>query len=149
MKKPMKKSAAPKTASSPTPSLRKLAIQAMKHSYSPYSERQVGAAIRLKSGKVFSGCNIENSSFGATVCAERVAVWNAVSTLGPNIEIVEVVVATEASPPWSPCGLCRQVINEFVAKNCEVYSVNPAKETRSFTHHQLLPHGFDRSALGK
>jgi cytidine deaminase len=134
-------------STSPTSEMKNRAISAMKQSYSPYSQRQVGAAIRLKSGEVFSGCNIENSSFGATVCAERVAVWNAVSTLGPQIEIAEVVVATDASPPWSPCGLCRQVINEFVAPACNVYSVNPSGEVRTFTHHGLLPHGFDRSAL--
>ncbi|MBS1958825.1 MAG: cytidine deaminase [Bdellovibrionales bacterium] len=130
-----------------TEDLRKKSIEAMKNSYSPYSKRQVGAAIRLSNGKVYSGCNIENSSFGATVCAERVAVWKAVSENGGDIQIVEVVVATEASPPWSPCGLCRQVINEFVAKNCEVYSINPNGDVRTFTHHGLLPNGFDRSAL--
>lgn len=130
-----------------TADLRKRAIEAMKHSYSPYSNREVGAAIRLSNGKIYSGCNIENSSFGATVCAERTAVWNAIVAEGPKIEIVEVVVATEASPPWSPCGLCRQVINEFVAKKCDVFSVNPKGDLRTFTHHELLPHGFDRSAL--
>jgi cytidine deaminase len=127
--------------------LRAKAIEAMKHSYSPYSQRQVGAAILLSNGNVYSGCNIENSSFGATVCAERTAVWNAVVDQGPGIEIVQVVVATEASPPWSPCGLCRQVINEFVAKECDVFSVNPKGDVRAFTHHTLLPHAFDRSSL--
>lgn len=131
----------------PTEELRKRSIEAMKHSHSPYSQKQVGAAIRLSNGKVFTGCNIENSSFGATVCAERTAVWNAVVAEGPQIQIVEVVVATEASPPWSPCGLCRQVINEFVAKKCDVFAVNPQGDIRTFTHRELLPHSFDRSAL--
>ena len=129
--------------------LKQKAIDAMANSYSPYSVRQVGAAIKLSNGKEYSGCNIENSSFGATVCAERVAVWKAVSEEGPNIQIETVVVATEASPPWSPCGLCRQVINEFVAKSCDIHLVNKKGEVRSFKHHDLLPEGFDRSALGK
>ena len=128
-------------------SVKQKAILAMNHSYSPYSKRQVGSAIRLSNGKVYSGCNVENSSFGGTVCAERVAVWKAVSEEGPTTEIVEVVVATDASPPWSPCGLCRQVINEFASKDCAIHLVNKAGEVRSFTHRELLPHGFDRLAL--
>lgn len=127
--------------------LKQQAIQAMSKSYSPYSKRTVGTAIRLSNGKVFTGCNIENSSFGGTVCAERVAVWNAVSTHGGDIQITDVYVATEASPPWSPCGLCRQVINEFVAKQCNIVLVNPAGEEKTFTHKELLPQAFDRSAL--
>lgn len=129
--------------------LKKLSIQAMLNSYSPYSKRTVGAAIKLNNGKTYTGCNIENSSFGGTVCAERVAVWKAVSENGGNIQITDVYVATEASPPWSPCGLCRQVINEFVAKSCNIVLVNPQGEEKKFTHHDLLPQAFDRSALEK
>ncbi|NBU59095.1 MAG: cytidine deaminase [Betaproteobacteria bacterium] len=81
--------------------LRNLALLSMEHSYSPYSKKQVGAAIRLSNGKIYTGCNIENSSFGGTVCAERVAVWKAVSEEGPAIEITEVAVATDADPPSS------------------------------------------------
>ena len=127
--------------------LKDQAIAAMKNSYSPYSKRTVGAAIKLTNGKVFTGCNVENSSFGGTVCAERVAVWKAVSEMGGNIQISEVYVATEASPPWSPCGLCRQVINEFVAKECKIVLVNAQGDEKAFTHKQLLPEAFDRSAL--
>jgi cytidine deaminase len=128
-------------------SVKHKAISAMDHSYSPYSKKQVGAAIRLTNGKVYSGCNVENSSYGGTVCAERVAVWKAVSEEGPGIQIAEVVVATEASPPWPPCGLCRQVINEFATQDCAVHLVNKSGEVKSFTHRELLPHGFDRLAL--
>src|SRR5690348_9517727 len=85
------------------------AIQAQKHSYSPYSGCKVGAALRTRGGEIFSGCNVENSSYGATVCAERVAVQKAVSECG-KIEIMEIMVVTDASPPWPPCGLCRQVM---------------------------------------
>ena len=128
-------------------SVKKKAIQAMENSYSPYSNRQVGAAIKLTNGHEYTGCNIENSSFGGTVCAERVAVWKAVSEEGGDIQIAEVVVATDASPPWSPCGLCRQVINEFASKTCKIHLVNKDGEHQSFMHKELLPHGFDRSRL--
>lgn len=127
--------------------LKDKAISAMSFSYSPYSKRQVGAALRLSNGKVFSGCNVENSSFSGTVCAERVAVWKAVSEIGPKTSIVEVVVATDASPPWSPCGICRQVINEFAKKDCIIHLVNKNGEIKTYTHQELLPHGFDRLAL--
>jgi cytidine deaminase len=124
--------------------LEQLALDAMKNSYSPYSQKQVGASLELESGEVFQGCNIENSSFGGTVCAERVAVWNAVSTHGPNVRIKRVVVATDASPPWFPCGLCRQVVNEFATSDCRVTLVNTTGEVLEFTFKELLPHGFDR-----
>jgi cytidine deaminase len=130
-----------------TESMKTTAIKAMDHSYSPYSKRQVGAAIRLSNGKIYSGCNVENSSFGGTVCAERVAVWKAVSEEGPDVLIEEVVVATVASPPWSPCGFCRQVINEFASVDCKVHLVNKSGEIKSFSFRELLPHGFDRLAL--
>ena len=130
-----------------TPSLRDLALSAMEKSYSPYSKKQVGAVIELTNGKTFTGCNVENSSFGGTVCAERVAIWKAVSEEGPTLQIQKVVVATDASPPWFPCGLCRQVINEFAGKTCEIHLINKNGEIKSFTHQELLPHGFDRSAL--
>jgi cytidine deaminase len=130
-----------------TATLKDQAIAAMKNSYSPYSKHQVGAAIRLSNGKVYSGCNVENSSYGGTVCAERVAVWKAVSEEGPGIVIEEVVVSTLASPPWSPCGMCRQVINEFASTKCTVHLVNLSGEIKSFSHAELFPHGFDRLAL--
>jgi cytidine deaminase len=128
-------------------SLRNQAIKAMEHSYSPYSQKKVGATVELTTGECFSGCNVENSSFGGTVCAERVAIWKAVSEIGPSTRIKKVVVATDASPPWSPCGICRQVINEFAENDCEIHLVNPSGETQSYTQKELLPHGFDRSAL--
>lgn len=130
-----------------TPQLKTLALGAMNHSYSPYSGKKVGAVIELTDGKTFTGCNVENSSFGGTVCAERVSIWKAVSESGPTLRIQKVVVATEASPPWFPCGICRQVINEFASDQCEIHLINPAGDVKSFTHKELFPHGFDRSAL--
>ena len=109
----------------------------------------MGSAIKLTNGKEYKGCNVENSSFGGTVCAERVAIWKAVSEEGPGIQVSEVCVATDASPPWFPCGLCRQVINEFATSDCTIALVNLKGEELIFTHRELLPHGFDRSALLK
>ena len=127
--------------------LKGLAIQAMEKSYSPYSKCKVGALIKLTNGKEYKGCNVENASFGGTVCAERVAIWKAVSEEGPQIKVTEVYVATDASPPWFPCGLCRQVINEFATKDCAIHLTNLKGETLSFTHEELFPHGFDPSSL--
>lgn len=89
-----------------------IAKKARSHAHAPYSGCQVGAAIELAGGKVFSGCNVENSSYGAGVCAERGAIQTAVAAVGkPRIR--EILVVTDATPPWMPCGLCRQVISEF------------------------------------
>lgn len=124
-----------------------LAVQARNHAYSPYSNRKVGSAIRLNNGKTYTGCNVENSSFGGTVCAERVAIWKAISEEGPHVSIVEVAVATDASPPWSPCGMCRQVINEFADPKCTVHLVNLEGSHSSHAFKDLFPHGFDRNSL--
>lgn len=120
------------------------AINAMTHSYSPYSNRKVGAAILLENGTVWTGCNIENSSFGATVCAERVATWRAIAEIGPGIRICEVAVATEASPPWSPCGICLQVMNEFIDPTALVHRINEKNEVITEPFKKLFPRSFDR-----
>jgi cytidine deaminase len=110
------------------------------NSYSPYSNYKVGAAIRTKDGRVYTGCNVENSSYGATVCAERVAIQKAVSEHG-HIEISEVMVVTHASPPWPPCGMCRQVIAEF-GENPKIYTANPQGDLLAFSLHDIFPQAF-------
>ena len=108
-----------------------LAQKAQASSYSPYSRRKVGAAVKFKDGRVFTGGNIENSSFGATVCAERVAIWKGISE--GSKEIAEVAVFTDADPPWPPCGLCRQVIAEFGGDAVKIERANGSKTiTASF-----------------
>lgn len=87
------------------------AIQARKRAYAPYSRFPVGAALLTASGKTFRGCNVENASTGLTVCAERVAVWKAISD--GEREFAAIAVATEAGA--MPCGACRQVLSEFAA----------------------------------
>ncbi len=123
-----------------------LARSACEHSYSPYSLYRVGAAVRMKDGRTFSGTNIENSSYGATVCAERVALWKAVSETRPasfsaddRPRVEEIVVVTDASPPWPPCGMCRQVMAEFADSNTVIHTCNLEGEIETFRFEELVP----------
>jgi cytidine deaminase len=86
---------------------------AMKHAYAPYSHFRVGAAILLDDGRVFTGCNVENASYGLTICAERNAVFAAVAASARKPKIVAVAVVNHRGVPCSPCGACRQVLAEF------------------------------------
>lgn len=128
------------------------ALQAMQRAYAPYSRVKVGAALIArprKGGKVraFEGANVENASFGATVCAERVAVLHAVSQGFDRIEAI--AIATQSSPPWSPCGLCRQVLAEFADADLPVILTNPKGDVRETTLGQLFPSSFGRRQLDK
>jgi len=95
------------------------AVKARKNSYSPYSKYPVGAAVLCSSGKIYSGCNIENASFGLSMCAERTAIFKAVSEGERNI--LAVAIAAKAA---TPCGACRQVILEFAGKDAEIILVD-------------------------
>lgn len=123
------------------------ARRARANAHAPYSRCQVGAAIRLKSGEVFSGCNVENASYGATMCAERSAIFAAVSALG-SVEIEEVVVVAGEDEPWPPCGMCRQVISEFAAPDCVVHCVSQTEKTVSRPFAELFPGAFGSAFLG-
>ncbi len=91
--------------------LEKAAIEARSHAYSPYSKYRVGAALLADDGQIFVGCNVENASYGLTVCAERNAVGTMIAT-GPR-KIMAVAVVTAGKEAGSPCGMCRQVLAEF------------------------------------
>jgi len=94
--------------------LLKLAREAQHKAYAPYSKFRVGAAVLLENGDIFTGCNVENASYGLTNCAERSAIFAAVSKLGGgNVKIRAVAVVNDHDVPCSPCGACRQVIAEF------------------------------------
>ncbi len=115
---------------------------AARHSYSPYSGFRVGAAVRLTSGEVVTGTNVENVSYGLTICAERSALVAAVSQFGPGIRIEAVAVANlnEAASP--PCGACRQVLAEFTLPDAPV--VFPvAGGVRTMAFRELLPVAFE------
>ena len=114
------------------------ALEAMGRAHAPYSRFPVGAAVRSDAG-TFIGVNVENSSFGLTICAERVAIGSAVAAGATVVDLV--VVATTSSPPAMPCGACRQVISEFGA-GAEVLVVNDQGEQRRASMQDLLPMGF-------
>ena len=112
----------------------------MKNAHAPYSKFRVGAAILLTDGKIFSGCNVENASYGMSNCAERTAIFSAVAECGPKIEIQAVAVVNEKGVPCSPCGACRQVIYEF-GPNAKIFfqGANGPKQAHIT---ELLPEGF-------
>ncbi len=120
--------------------LEQAAAQVMKNAHAPYSNFHVGAAILLTSGKIFSGCNVENASYGMTNCAERTAIFSAVAALGPKIEIAAVAVANDHGVACSPCGACRQVIYEF-GPDAMIFFQGAAGPKQSHIT-ELLPEGF-------
>lgn len=130
----------------PSETLRKLALMARKNAHAPYSGAKIGAALRMKDGSVFTGCNVENASYGGTVCAERVAIFKAVSE-GAKGPIAEICVASDAAEPWPPCGLCRQVLAEFATPDTLVVTVNPKKAMKAFRFGDLFPEAFTPSYL--
>lgn len=95
-----------------TDQLIEAATRARLHAHAPYSGAFIGSAVKMADGTIFSGCNIENASYGGTVCAERVAIWKAVSEQSSQ-KIEEIVVVSDFDSAWPPCGFCRQVIAEF------------------------------------
>ncbi|HEY4177726.1 MAG TPA: cytidine deaminase [Kofleriaceae bacterium] len=129
-----------------SPDLVKLATEAQKQAYAPYSKFHVGAALRVN-GKTFIGANVENASYGLSICAERTAMFAAVVAGAHQLE--ECVVITDASPPSSPCGACRQVLREFTGDPTKVTvtAINAKGEQRSWTVAQLLPDGFSGAEL--
>ena len=116
------------------------AQRAMKNAHAPYSKFRVGAAILLSNGKIFSGCNVENASYGLTNCAERAAIFSAVAQLGPRIEIRAVSVAAKPGAPCAPCGACRQVIYEFGPDATVFFHSAHGPKQAHIT--ELLPEGF-------
>ena len=116
------------------------ARQVMKNAHAPYSNFRVGAAVLLSNGKIFSGCNVENASYGMTNCAERTAIFSAVAQYGPKIEIRAVSVANDHGVPCSPCGACRQVIYEFGPNATIFFEGKTGPRQAHIT--ELLPEGF-------
>ena len=117
-----------------------LARRAMKHAYAPYSNFRVGAAIMLGDGRIFTGCNVENASYGLTICAERNAVFAAVAASAKKPEILAVAVVNHRGVPCSPCGACRQVLAEFGPRATVWYL--GAKGVTQRTMQELLVDGF-------
>jgi cytidine deaminase len=116
--------------------------------YCPYSHFTVGAAILTDRGEIFAGCNVENASYGLTMCAERNAIFRAVAQADGPLVIRTVVVFTPTSEPTAPCGACRQVINEF-GPDAEVFSVCDGPMINTSRLSQLLPDAFGPRNLGR
>ncbi len=115
------------------------AKEALKYSYSPYSHFAVGAALLSIDGQVFTGCNIENASFGATNCAERTAIFKAVSEGIKDFSAIAVVCS--GSQPAYPCGICRQVMSEFFNPDTRII-VEDGDRLRTYTMTEILPEIF-------
>lgn len=121
--------------------LLQLARAAQQQAHAPYSKFHVGAAVLLDNGEIFTGCNVENASYGLTNCAERTAIFSAVAKLGgSNVRIVAVAVVNSQDAPCSPCGACRQVIAEF-GRNAVIWYQGKTGIVES-TMERLLPDSF-------
>lgn len=121
-----------------------MAIKAKDFSYSPYSKFRVGSSILTKNGQVFSGCNIENISFSPTVCAERTAIFKAISE--GKTEFSKIVVAVDDDNFCTPCGVCRQVMSEFCEPTLTIFLVNGKNEIASTSLENLFPGSFNPNA---
>lgn len=115
------------------------ARKASERAYAPYSHYPVGAAAYFSSGKIYTGCNVENASYGLTICAERNAIFQAIAEGERQLISIAIYVPTEVFP--SPCGACRQVMREF-ALDCSVILINQQGETKETKLSQLLPDSF-------
>ena len=124
--------------------LARLARQARRRAYAPFSRFKVGAALRTRTGEVVTGCNVENASYGLTLCAERVAVFKAVSEGIRSFEAIAVVADSRRLTP--PCGPCRQILWEFCG-DITVHMSDLHGRTRTMRLSELLPFPFDRSNL--
>jgi cytidine deaminase len=121
------------------------ALAARENAHAPFSKFKVGAAIEDQTGRIFTGCNVENATYGLTICAERVAVFKAISEGARKFTRIAVAADTEILTP--PCGACRQILWEFCG-NAELILVNLQGKTESFRLKDIFPRPFDASFLG-
>jgi cytidine deaminase len=122
------------------------ARRAREHAHAAYSTFKVGAALETADGQVFTGCNIENATYGLTICAERVAIFKAISE--GHRAFTRIAVVADTTAPTPPCGACRQILWEF-AGDIEVILANAMRETGRFKLRELFPHPFDSRLLNE
>jgi cytidine deaminase len=126
--------------------LRNEAIQVSKNAYSPYSDAKVGSSVLTSDGNIFVGCNVENCSYGATVCAERNAIFSAVATKG-KIKINKIYVYSLHG--WTPYGMCLQVLKEFATEDVQIIVGDEIGKEVVYSIHDLFPKAFSASDLSK
>ncbi len=124
--------------------LLKRAVEARRRAYAPYSDFKVGAAILTRDGRIFTGCNVENASYGLTICAERVALFKAVSEGAREFEAIAIACG---KAPCAPCGACRQVLFEFAPNLTVIMADAEGKSIKTARLKDLLPEGFGPSSL--
>jgi cytidine deaminase len=127
-----------------TDSLATAALAARENAHAPYSHFRVGAALEDASGRVHTGCNVENATYGLTLCAERVAVFKAISEGARSFPRIAIAADTETLTP--PCGACRQILWEFCG-DIEILLVNPRGKSETLRLNELFPRAFDASYL--
>ena len=121
------------------------AKEAMVYSYSPYSSFKVGACVLTKDGHIYTGCNIENSSFGATNCAERTAIFKAVSE--GRKEFAKIAIVSSSGLKTYPCGICRQVMSEFMDEDSQIILEMKDGGFHVYTLAELLPYSFNSDSM--
>lgn len=123
------------------------AIKARENSFSPYSKFKVGAVLLTKDGKIYPGANIESSSYGLTICAERNSLFGAYARGVKKDDIVALAVVADTSTPCSPCGACRQIMADLMPRNAKIILANLKGDTLTYDISDLLPYAFDDSEL--
>lgn len=122
--------------------LARLALAARENAYAPYSGFKVGAAVLCESGKIYTGANIESVSYGLTNCAERSAIFTAMSAGERKVCAIAIAGGKDECDYTMPCGVCRQVLSEFADKNCPVHLIKSETEIKEYTLGELLPYAF-------
>lgn len=124
------------------------ALEARKSAYAPYSGYRVGAALLTEEDEIYAGCNIENASYGATNCAERTAFFKAVSEGRRHFKAIAIAGGKEAPEDYAfPCGICRQVMQEFCKEDFIILTAKTGQDYQEYTLKDLLPHGFGGEKL--
>ncbi|HOD92379.1 MAG TPA: cytidine deaminase [Clostridia bacterium] len=127
--------------------LKEEALKAVQNAYSPYSNIKIGAAVMAGSGKIYTGANIENASFGATICAERTAIVKAMSEKEQYISAI--AITGDINDYAFPCGICRQVMSEFMKKDALIFVSGNDLKWKQYQLKELLPNSFDFYASKK
>ena len=123
----------------------KAALDMRNYSYTPYSHFAVGAALLTKTGKIYTGCNVENAAYSPSICAERVAIFKAVSEGETEFEAIAIAGGKKGEAPDTycpPCGVCRQVIREFCQPDFRILLPKSVDDVKEYTLKELLPEGF-------